>query len=86
MLPTWRCSRQAKGTIRTLPILDRTTGHVPETSKVLVQEIARGNILSMEVLVTGPPIDAPDKNLVLGRNIEILCSCKIYKLKDKKVS
>ena len=86
MLPTWSYLRQAKSTVRMLPVWDKTIGKVPETLKVLVQEIARVKILPMEVLVTGPPIDAPDGKWVLGRSIEILYSCKIYKLKDQKAS
>ena len=86
MLPTWRYLRQAKGTVRMLPIWDKTIGQVPETLKVLVQKIARVKILLMEVLVTGPPIDASDGKWVLGRSIEILYSCKTYKLKDQKAS
>ena len=62
-------------------------GHVPDLlAHKLAPEISSGSIVSIEVIITGEPRNAPEGNWVIGRGIETPCKYLIYadkKLKSK---
>ena len=79
------CNKHSRNAIKVLLTKRESIGHVPETlSKILAPEMAKEMLLSLEAEVTGSPRDVPEVKWVLGREIEIPCTYKVYGRIDRK--